>query len=639
MKSDLHIAALSYITKGYRIIPIAPGAKTPMLKKWHENALETEQEVDDFWTANPDCNIAFCPEDMGMAIVEQDPGGDVRPLELPATYEVQSPRGGIHYYFKGSVPPSASKLAPHIDTRGRSSYVLIPPSLVNGRAYSVHADREVAALPVAIETSLAPRVDAGVANVREIDLVANVERGRVRLRDLAQRGAVAIEGRGGDNFTYQISCELIRDLGISVDRALELMLEEWNPHCIPPWSTEELRAKLEHVSEYGQNEAGTYAVAPASEVFAVMPLDKASVQDPMKPGQPRGRFLFKTADQMANSPPPEWIIPELIPAGQVILFTGAKGNFKSFLALDVGLGVASGQSTFGCTPLKTGPVFYGAWEGLQLLEKVHRGAWMTAHGLEPTDDSVPFHMGAGLLVGSQDEVDNFGLAICDALDWYHTGQHPRLVILDTYSKSMGGLDENSPADVNRFITFCNSLIALWPGCSVLILAHTGKDLERGTRGSSSFEAGVDTVIDINRVDKTMMVKAHVRHMRAGPERIAPFILQGRKQDDSLVFEYMQPAEAAAVTGFLNPMDPLKVAHILREVGAVGEDNAIGTPALATYFVTQDGKRAEQVQADLSRAIKTLNVLARKSLARLTINKGHQLQWYVPPTKDEEPPAS
>lgn len=630
-KSALHIAALEYVAKGRRVIPIVPDGKTPMLKKWHENAFTTPEAVDAHWTEHPESNIAFCPEDEGLAIVEQDPGGDVGPLNLPATYEVQSPRGGIHYYFVGSVPPSASKLAPHVDTRGRSSYVLIPPSVVNGKHYRVHNDRDIVALPAAIETRLAPSVDASGSDVSTLDLHGNIVAARTLLRDHVRRGSVAIEGRGGDNLTYQVSCKLVRDYALSVDRALELMEAEFNPHCQPPWTTEELKAKLEHAQAYGQNAPGAYASAPAAVVFANAPLDQVALDKPQQQGQPRGRFLFKTAEQMANSPDPEWIIPELIPASSVVLFTGPKGNFKSFLALDVGLGIASGQSTFGATPLKTGPVFYGAWEGLQLLEKVHRAAWLKERGLDPLDGAVPFHMASGPLVGVPEEVDAFGDAIQDALDWYHPGQTPQLIILDTYSKCMMGMDENDPTHANGFVRVCMSFIDKWPGCSVLVLAHTGKDTAKGTRGSSAFEAGVDTVIDISRVERSTLVKAHVRHMRAGPERVSPFSMKGREAHDSLVFDYLQPIEAQALQAMTDPLDARRVANVLRQISAVSEGNAVSTSALATSLTDmKEGEREEGYRSRVAMTEKVLRTLGRHNgpLKRLTI-QGHTLRWYVP----------
>jgi hypothetical protein len=55
------------------------------------------------------------------------------------TYSVRTPRGGLHLYYRHDparpIPCTASKLAPHIDTRGDGGYVLVPPSIVGGKSY------------------------------------------------------------------------------------------------------------------------------------------------------------------------------------------------------------------------------------------------------------------------------------------------------------------------------------------------------------------------------------------------------------------------------------------------------------------------------------------------------------------------
>ena len=341
--SKLHNAARRYVSEGKRVVPIVPGDKVPMLKKWQEKAFETTEEVDAHWSENPESNIALIPEDMGWCVVEQDPGGDVAPLNLPGTYEVESPRGGTHYYFVGSLPPSASKLAPHVDTRGRNSYVLVPPSVVNGKVYRVKAKRPMAKLPAEIEAKLAAKEDARTSAVHEQDVPGNFERGRDRLRKLVADGRVAIEGRGGDNFTYAVACELIRDLGLSVDRALELMLAEFNPSCVPPWEPEALRAKLEHAATYGQNEAGAYASEPASEVFR--DLKPQSLGAAAAPQLLRGIPFSALAERKVE--PVAELIPGLLEKGIATMFSGPGGTHKSRLALQLGLSLQAGINVFG----------------------------------------------------------------------------------------------------------------------------------------------------------------------------------------------------------------------------------------------------------------------------------------------------
>ena len=44
------------------------------------------------------------------------------------------------------------------------------------------------------------------------------------------------------------------DLGISKEKAVELLAEHWNPHCQPPWEIEDLELKVSNAAEYQQND-------------------------------------------------------------------------------------------------------------------------------------------------------------------------------------------------------------------------------------------------------------------------------------------------------------------------------------------------------------------------------------------------
>ncbi len=54
----------------------------------------------------------------------------------------------------------------------------------------------------------------------------------------------AVEGRGGDGQTFRAACVLVHDFDLSPEEALPV-LQEWNERCQPPWTTRELKRKLE----------------------------------------------------------------------------------------------------------------------------------------------------------------------------------------------------------------------------------------------------------------------------------------------------------------------------------------------------------------------------------------------------------
>lgn len=142
-----HEAALAYVGKGIPVFPIAPGLKRPpaVAHSFYDASADPRQ-INEWWV-QADYNIGACPEHFGHLVVDLDgPEGLAtwQQFEVlfaaPPTLMVRTPSGGIHLYFRGSAPPSARRLGPGLDIRGRTSYVLLPPSIVNGVEYAVIVD-------------------------------------------------------------------------------------------------------------------------------------------------------------------------------------------------------------------------------------------------------------------------------------------------------------------------------------------------------------------------------------------------------------------------------------------------------------------------------------------------------------------
>ena len=142
-------------------LPAHKRGKRPLTTKGWKDYARTHDDLRSFVKAYPDANIGYAPEPVGLCVIDIDgPEGETALFELelvhgalPKTYEITTPRGR-HLYFRGSLPPSTSKLAQHIDTRGRGSYVLAPGSIVNGATYRITCETEPAELPAWISQNL-----------------------------------------------------------------------------------------------------------------------------------------------------------------------------------------------------------------------------------------------------------------------------------------------------------------------------------------------------------------------------------------------------------------------------------------------------------------------------------------------------
>lgn len=88
------------------------------------------------------------------------------------------------------------------------------------------------------------------------------ERGRQRPDDVRERARryiaaipPAVAGRHGDTATFRVCCRLVRGFDLDSDAALAV-LADWNRHCEPPWSENDLRAKLNAARKYGREPLG-----------------------------------------------------------------------------------------------------------------------------------------------------------------------------------------------------------------------------------------------------------------------------------------------------------------------------------------------------------------------------------------------
>jgi hypothetical protein len=625
--TSLHQAARNFALAGIPVFPCEVGGKKPATYHGHQDATTDLETIDSWWSAE-DYNIGMSPHDAGWCVVDLDPGSNDAWIKnpLPDTYAVKTPRDGLHLYYEGELPSTVSKLGDHIDTRGIGGYVLVPPSIVDGKAYEVLHDRDIAPLPGWIADRLKRGDTPLAAAIDDLDRGENIARARVRLADYVERGDVAISGRGGNSRTYKLACEL-SDLGLSPSVSLELLEEIWNPHCIPPWSHDELGVITDNASRYVQNEAGAHAVGPASEVFAEA-LDKpANAPAPDR----KSKFHFEDEAEQELGKDPSWIIQDLIPESATVLLVGKTGSYKSFLALDMALSIASGQETFGGAPQITGPTFYGALEGRTNIKKARRRAWRLAHGVDgPIKD---FYVGTAPMIGMEGECQEFGEQIVKRCQ----GRRPVLVILDTTSKSMAGLNENDAGDAGRFIRFCDSLKDEL-GCTVIAIHHTGKDDTRGARGSSAFQAGFDTVLEAKAHRATKAVAIYVRKHKDAEEREIPWTFEGKVVGPSLVFFPTNADEHKALVGGDDPYTGTKIGAALQALNAYGPEQGVTTAVLASQITpASEGRSVEDHQALLNKIGRTLNGLARSRLVAYSQKVDRVTTWFLPaPVPDARP---
>lgn len=178
-----------------------------------------------------------------------------------------------------------------------------------------------------------------------------------------------------------------------------------------------------------------------------------------------------------------WLIDDLIPAHGIGFIYGAPGSYKSFVAVDIAMSVATGKEWHGYECEMPGAVVYIAAEGSRgLKERVT--AWRRMH---KHTGSIAI-MSAPVMMDDVIMVQAFTECLERARDAF---QAPiRLVVVDTMARSFSG-DENSAQEVGAFVNACARFSSDVDDCFVLVVAHTGKEITKGIRGSSALDGAAD----------------------------------------------------------------------------------------------------------------------------------------------------
>lgn len=632
MQSPRHEEALRYAADGIPVFPCRVNGKEPATEHGYKDAT-TNPEIINGWWSKEDYNPAICPEDAGWAVIDPDCKHGKRGLETwdnlcrefgnRETTAVRTPTGGRHFYFRGSVASTTGTatrgLGLDVDTRGRGGYVLVPPSVIDGVEYQWANNLPTADLPEWIPAKLAQSAQAiSAPAVEELDLPANITRARTRLHDLVARGDVAIEGQGGDDRTYRLATEML-ELGLSPETTLDLMAEIWNDHCLPPWDRDELGVKIENASRYAQNAAGTFAVGTAQEAFGSA-IEKLKAETSKQSPQPR--FYAYSEDEQDKMPEPTWLLPDLLPDNSVVMFYGPTESYKSFLALDIALGLAYGAPTFGAT---VGPmeVVYVAGEGPRSITRHRRPAWKIAREVS---GSGKFYLVKNMpLIAAPEMFPELANQI------RVQGLHPKLIVIDTAARAMAGLSENDVKDVSSFLAGCDMLKEVF-GCTVLFIHHmSDKKGASDYRGSSALGAGVDASARVTAWKTTKAVAVQIEKMKDAEARPDPWTFEGRMIGRSLVFFPTNAADHAQLTRSEDVLDRRKIGAAIAKLGAFGRDKAVLSPVLAAELLSGENQTAEERQAGIGRLCRALGSLSKTTLLAYCERDGKEISWFIPAT--------
>ncbi|OMQ21303.1 DNA primase [Serratia oryzae] len=188
----------------------------------------------------------------------------------------------------------------------------------------------------------------------------------------------------------------------------------------------------------------------------------------------------------------DYLIKGYLPSSSVASAYGASGSYKSFLAVSWGCHIATGKPWAG-KPVTQGAVIYVVGEGGIGVPRRIRAWEQTINGGSPID--ALYRVDCPIFPASPESVQQVIQAASDVKA--ATGMPIRLIILDTLARCFGGSDENAAKDMGAFIQGCDYIKAATQA-TVLIIHHSGKDQDKGARGSSAFRAALDVEFNVRR---------------------------------------------------------------------------------------------------------------------------------------------
>ena len=528
-------AALQLAARGFRVFPIRPGAKyPPLVKAFPEKATTDETTVRQWWLATPNANIGIAADGLTILDIDVSKGGDTSFANVdmvygvPETLVARTPSGGRHVYLRGETRNGVDVLGSGLDVRSTAGgYVVAPGSRTPAGSYEWSNDVSIADTPGWLVQKLgAPRERS--ADVQGVgDAPDEVVQRAAEWLKTAERSN---KGQGGDQAAYRVACGL-RDMGVSYGQACELMRSDaWDLGC--GWREGRLEDKpIRSAYKYATGEPGSRAALPGD--FPVIEnADKSDISEKRVQKTSILR-LVDFAEQSAKGA--GYVIKGFLQRRSYAEAFGAPGEGKTFVMLDMAYHVAA-ETPWMEHKVHGGPVLYLAFEGRGGL--VSRAKALRQHyGLK----DIPLYIaGASFNLREKTGRQALGQLIGQMPD------KPVLIVFDTFAKALMGGDENSAQDVGAFNNAIEALIQSTGAC-VAIVHHSGKDPNKGARGSSALLGALDTEIQIGDGQITVKKQRDVEIAEPIGFRLVPLVV-GIDQDGDDISSCIVQAGAAAAVG-------------------------------------------------------------------------------------------
>ena len=198
-------------------------------------------------------------------------------------------------------------------------------------------------------------------------------------------------------------------------------------------------------------------------------------------------YRFMSYDDIMTMQPPKFLVDGFLQENSLAMIWGHSGSYKSFVALDFALCIATGKDFHG-SRVSPGTVLYVAAEGSSGF-KNRTTAWYE-HYQKKIDNFYLIPM--ALDINEERTIDDL------LMDVSMYRLQPKLLIIDTLARCSAGSEENSATEMSKIINNLDKFREA-TGATCMIVHHSGKSGSQ-YRGSSAIYAAMDTSIQVAKDD-------------------------------------------------------------------------------------------------------------------------------------------
>jgi hypothetical protein len=335
---------------------------------------------------------------------------------------------------------------------------------------------------------------------------------------------------------------------------------------------------------------------------------------------------FRTRADDKIAPPPTWLVAGLIEADSDCALYAPMQFLKSFAAIDIAYAVATGVNALGTLPvIEPGPVIYYAAEGYADVVKRRSVAWEIAHRRDAYSvDNILFGKSAPYV----SEPTLIAQHVNVFQQWLGA-RRAKLIVIDTLNRALGGQDEDRAHTASLYLNTAKVLREKLGGATLTIAHKSNKgDGDRGLRGSSAFEAGFDTVLEIREHRKDELTGTHtialtVKKLKSGEDG-QTFYLQSQfvKTPDGESLVLIGVSELVGRAALDAKQDDRKItADLIEDVlFGITDGGHVGTSRLIEALTARTRRSKSGIEKALERGLDT------GEFARFKAGRG---RWVLP----------